>query len=186
MEHKIKRMALTDLTPADYNPREISDEALEGLTASIERFGLVQPIIYNERTGNVVGGHQRLQVLIATGKTHTKVVCVDLAEGEEKALNLALNNPETQGTFTGAVQSIIAELQVTLPDLTAELRLDLLADLEVPDVVGDTAKASGPEKAINYESQFAVAVLCKSERHQERVYKELTKLGYTDLKVVVV
>jgi len=61
---KIVKMKIADLNPAPYNPRKISNRAMTGLSASIVRFGLVQPVIWNEKTGNVVGGHQRLKVII--------------------------------------------------------------------------------------------------------------------------
>ena len=67
MHPQSKRMRLADLTPAEYNPRTISAEAMAGLSASMERFGLVQPIIWNRRTERVVGGHQRLKVLEGLG-----------------------------------------------------------------------------------------------------------------------
>ena len=57
----------------------------------MERFGAVQPIIWNERSGYVVGGHQRLKVLRRKKVQEVAVVVVDLDETEEKALNLALN-----------------------------------------------------------------------------------------------
>jgi hypothetical protein len=34
---------LKDLNPAEYNPRTISDENFAALSASIEKFGLVEP-----------------------------------------------------------------------------------------------------------------------------------------------
>lgn len=120
---KIKRMALAELTPADYNPRTISAAARKGLEHSIERFGMVQPIIYNSRTGNVVGGHRRLDILLDRGDTHSQIVVVDLPEDEEKALNLALNNPGIAGQFTADVAEIIQQLEHNLPDFVAELRL---------------------------------------------------------------
>ncbi len=43
-------MKTAELAPADYNPRKISEHAMKGLTASIEMFGLVQPVIFNRRT----------------------------------------------------------------------------------------------------------------------------------------
>jgi len=52
---RVERMTLDSLTPAPYNPREISDAALLGLRASIDRFGLVQPPIFNERTKRLDG-----------------------------------------------------------------------------------------------------------------------------------
>ncbi|HUU17756.1 MAG TPA: ParB N-terminal domain-containing protein [Sedimentisphaerales bacterium] len=36
---------MKELEPADYNPREIAAEALEGLSNSIRRFGCVEPIV---------------------------------------------------------------------------------------------------------------------------------------------
>ncbi len=134
----IETKSLRELAPAPYNPRQISPEALAGLRGSVERFGLVEPIVFNRRTGRVVGGHQRLKVLEAMGETQTQVVVVDLPEAEEKALNVALNSPSIAGEFTPELHALIAEIEAALPDLAAALRFDdlaaqmkhLLADLE--------------------------------------------------------
>lgn len=88
---KIEKKKLTELKPSPYNPRKISNEQLERLKGSIEKFDLVEPIIWNKKTGNVVGGHQRLKVLEDLGRTETEVVVVNFKLSEEKALNLALN-----------------------------------------------------------------------------------------------
>lgn len=119
---------ITDLLPAPYNPRVISDEALSGLQASVERFGLVEPIVWNERTGRVVGGHQRLKVLQQMGEAETQVVVVDLEEAEEKALNVALNNPAIAGDFTPELHKLLAEINEAMPELADELRFEELAD----------------------------------------------------------
>lgn len=55
------------LRPAAYNPRKISKEALKGLQASIERWGVVQDIVVNSRNRIVISGHQRLAALKAAG-----------------------------------------------------------------------------------------------------------------------
>ena len=60
-----------ELSPAKYNPRKISDEALGRLTKSLAELGNLQPITWNARTGNLVGGHQRLKCYQAMGKTET-------------------------------------------------------------------------------------------------------------------
>ena len=91
---KIKRVPITRLNPAAYNPRkdlQPGDPEYQKLARSMTKFGCVEPIIWNERTGNVVGGHQRLKVLIAAGETEMDVSVVNLPEEDEKALNLALN-----------------------------------------------------------------------------------------------
>ena len=91
---EIKKLSIDTLHPAKYNPRKElkpGDPEFEKLKRSIEEFGLVEPIILNKRTGNVVGGHQRLSVLKYLGYTETDCVIVDLDETKEKALNVALN-----------------------------------------------------------------------------------------------
>jgi DNA modification methylase len=90
----IRNVPLTRLKPAPYNPRvelKPGDPVFEQLKRSIETFGIVEPIIWNRRTGHVVGGHQRLEVLRHLGRTHAEVVVVDLVLAREKTLNLALN-----------------------------------------------------------------------------------------------
>ena len=91
---RLEEKKLSELNAATYNPRvtlEPGMEEFEKLKKSIEHFGDVEPIVWNERTGNVVGGHQRLQVLKFLGRETATVSVVDLGEKEEKLLNLALN-----------------------------------------------------------------------------------------------
>lgn len=87
----LRHLPLADLRPADYNPRTVSPEALGRLTKSLSEFGNLMPITFNVRTGNVVGGHQRLRCLLAMGTPATDVWCVDLSPEQEKAANLTLN-----------------------------------------------------------------------------------------------
>jgi DNA modification methylase len=91
---EIKRMAISDIRKAKYNPRkelQPGDPAYEKLNICMNEFGLVEPLVYNKRTRNLVGGHQRLSVLIAQGATDVYVSVVDLSRKKEKLLNLALN-----------------------------------------------------------------------------------------------
>ena len=91
---KIDRKKIEELNAAPYNPRKDltpNDEEYEKLRRSLQEFGYVEPIIWNERTGNVVGGHQRLKVLRQLGETELDCVIVNLSLEHEKALNVALN-----------------------------------------------------------------------------------------------
>ncbi len=145
---RLETRRVSDLVPAGYNPRRISDEALAGLGESIGRFGLVQPIIVNARTGHVVGGHQRLKILEAKGVEATDVVVVDVPEAEEKALNLALNSPRLSGEWTADALGLLEEVVGALPDLGASLRLlDLRGDLEklFPPEPGEIVEDPVPE-----------------------------------------
>ncbi len=85
----IEKKNVKDLLPADYNPRKDlkpGDPEYEKLKRSIEQFGYVEPVIWNEKTGRVVGGHQRLKVLTDMGITEVDVVVVDMDTEKEKAL----------------------------------------------------------------------------------------------------
>lgn len=91
---EIVKMKLSELNPAEYNPRKAlkpGDPAYEKLKASILSFGNVEPIVWNRSTGNVVGGHQRLRVLLDLGVTESEVSVVELSEVDERRLNIALN-----------------------------------------------------------------------------------------------
>jgi len=125
-EWPIEKMKVSDLKLADYNPRIITSSAREGLKNSIKKYGLVQNIVFNKRTGNVVGGHQRLKILQEENVQDVDVVVVDLPQEEEIALNVALNNPEIQGTFTEDAVKVLNDVSQTLQDSFKDLKLDEL------------------------------------------------------------
>lgn len=87
---------------APYNPRIMDKEAKKRLREGIRKHGLVSAITWNRRTGNLVGGHQRLEQLDALEKNsdYELTVCViDVDEREEAQLNVQLNNPSMQGDW---------------------------------------------------------------------------------------
>lgn len=91
---EIEKKRVEELKAAEYNPRKDlkpGDAEYEKLKRSIKEFGYVEPIIWNKRTGVVVGGHQRLKVMKDLGYEEVDCVIVDLDEKQEKALNVALN-----------------------------------------------------------------------------------------------
>lgn len=94
---KIERKLIKDLNRAAYNPRidlQPGDEEYEAISYSIEKYGLIEPIVWNQRTGNVISGHQRLTVLQNQGVQEVEVSVVDLDDTAEKQLNIALNKVE--------------------------------------------------------------------------------------------
>jgi len=87
---------------APYNPRIMDEKAKKRLKQNIAKHGLVAALTWNKRTGNLVGGHQRLEQLDALEKSkdYDLTVCVvDVDEREEAALNVQLNNPSMQGDW---------------------------------------------------------------------------------------
>jgi len=90
----IREIPIQDIRPAPYNPRKDlkpGDPEYEKLRQVMGHFDLVQPLVWNQRTGNLVGGHQRLKILKERGDLTVPVVVVDLDKTDEKALNIALN-----------------------------------------------------------------------------------------------
>ncbi len=90
----IQKIEINKINPAVYNPRvdlKPDDPEYKKLKNSIDTFGYVEPLVWNKKTGNLVGGHQRLKILIEQGFTEVEVSVVDLPLEKEKALNLALN-----------------------------------------------------------------------------------------------
>ena len=128
----IDMFRLDQLKPADYNPRMIAAEALEGLTNSIRRFGCVEPIVVNTRGRKniIVGGNQRYKALRSMGITECLCVTVDYNKTDEKLLNLTLNNPQIQGDFIKKILEYIEQLRQELPDDKDFLSLRI-AELQV-------------------------------------------------------
>jgi hypothetical protein len=87
----IENKKLSDLKPAPYNPRKSNEKQEAHLKASLEKFGVVEPIIFNKQTGFIVGGHFRVRELKKLGYKEIDCVIVDLNEQDEKELNIRLN-----------------------------------------------------------------------------------------------
>lgn len=92
---KIVEISVADLKPSAYNPRKWTDDAKAQLKESINRFGLVDPIICNsapERLNIVIGGHFRLTMAKEMGMQSVPVLYLNIPDLEkEKELNLRLN-----------------------------------------------------------------------------------------------
>ena len=77
----IQKIEISKLNPAKYNPRvelKPGDAEYEKLKRSIKEFGYVELIVWNEKTGNVISGHQRLNVLKDLGDKRIECIVVNL------------------------------------------------------------------------------------------------------------
>ena len=92
---KIVQVKTSELQPSLYNPRKWSEAATEQLKESIQRFGLIDPILVNgaeNRKNIVIGGHFRLKIAKDLGFSEVPVVYVDIPdEAKERELNIRLN-----------------------------------------------------------------------------------------------
>lgn len=91
-----------EIKNAPYNPRKISDSNLNLLKRNIKRVGLVETLVWNKLTGNLVSGHQRLSILDTLEKRDDydiTVAVVELDDKTEKEQNIFLNNHNAQGEW---------------------------------------------------------------------------------------
>jgi len=173
-EVRYERRALDELVAADYNPRTISGPAMNGLKRSLDRFGLVQPIVVNAKTSTIVGGHQRVRALLAQGEKEVQVALVELSPAEERALNVALNSPHIAGEFTDGLQSLLEQIRAESPQLMDDLRLDALLD-----DLNDTLPEPGDAGVDDIGETFAIIVECDSEAHQREMLETFEQEGLT-------
>jgi DNA modification methylase len=111
---------------APYNPRQMSEHDLDALRRSLRFFGTVEPIVVNQRSGHIVGGHMRIRAAEAEGIETLPVVYVDLDDPTERQLNIALN--KIRGTWDEAK---LADLLRELETLGADLDLTGFAEEEI-------------------------------------------------------
>ena len=89
-----KEYPLNSIIFSEYNPRQLTKDQHKDLKDSIERFGIVDPLIINthkDRENILIGGHQRLRIIKEMGYDKVPCVEVELSYDLEKELNIRLN-----------------------------------------------------------------------------------------------
>lgn len=132
---KVEYVDINVLKPSEYNPRCWDETAIKNLTESIEKYGLVDPIIVNdapERNNVVIGGHFRLKVTKDLGITKIPVVYITISDiNVEKDLNLRLN--KATGDWDWNLLKNFDEKILADVGFTSE-ELDNIFNIEVPEV----------------------------------------------------
>ena len=113
---------------APYNPRVISEENFALLKRNIKNVGLVETVVWNSLTGNIVSGHQRIKALDQLekrGDYDLTVARVELSEKQEKEQNIFMNNSNAQGDWDRDLMiQLIPEIDAKAAGLTdADLNL---------------------------------------------------------------
>lgn len=153
---------------AGYNPRvdlKPNDEGYKNLQRSIETFGYIEPIIWNERTGHVIGGHQRLKVLIAKGYSEIEVSRIDVSEEDEKLLNVALNKITGRWDMD-KLEDLLRDIQdsdgdILLTGFSQEEVDDMLREFEDTDFMDFFAERSQEPSHARQPSEKAGESACE-------------------------
>ncbi|MBX3315754.1 MAG: DNA modification methylase [Phycisphaeraceae bacterium] len=157
---RLERIAARRINPAPYNPRldlKPGDPDYEKLARSVDEFGLVEPLVWNRRTGNLVGGHQRFKILLARGVKEVDVSVVDLPIEREKALNIALN--KISGDWDER------KLGALLDELTATPDLDVLLTgfdmCEIDGLIANSRLELDPSREESFDIEEALRLAGK-------------------------
>ena len=133
-EMDIKQVGVGSLKASTYNPRKWDQSAIDGLTESVKRFGLVDPILVNgskDRKNIVIGGHFRLKVAKDLGFKEVPVVYLDIPdEAKERELNLRLN--KNQGDWDYELLAEFDESLLSDVGFDSE-ELDSIFDIDVDE-----------------------------------------------------
>jgi ParB-like chromosome segregation protein Spo0J len=157
---KIEKRLIKDLKPAEYNPRQSTQKQETKLKESLEKFGVVEPIIVNEnedRKNIIVGGHFRVRELKKLGYKEVDCVLVNLSVEDEKELNIRLNANTGEWDF----------------DILANQFNDFeLVEwgLEIPQVNLDENESEDKDLSDNLKSKYILEIECDSEAEQEILY----------------
>lgn len=135
----IQWVELSKMNPAPYNPRvdlQPGDPDYERIRMSLHEFGYLDPLIWNECTGNIVSGHQRYKILQADGeeKVQCNVVHIENLD-DERALNVALN--EANGDWE---QAALVALLKQIEEAKGTLSRTGFSDDELAQMIKDQEK----------------------------------------------
>jgi hypothetical protein len=156
---KTKVVRRSQLKGAPYNPRILDDEARAKLRNSLSTIGMVMPIVWNERSGNIVGGHQRLRELddIQGDSEYTLTIsAVDIDDKTEKELNIFLNNTYAQGDWD------LEKLKELLGDIDVDNTGFDMAD--VFQMFGEAPETEAYDDAV---SQIATSIQNLKDQYDE-------------------
>jgi DNA modification methylase len=171
---KVKEYDINQLISAEYNPRQLSQRQYQNLRNSIQRFGLVDPILINvnkDRKNIIIGGHQRVN--IAKVLEIKKVPCVelDLTLEQERELNIRLNQNTGDWDFDVLADNFDLDELMEFGFEEKDLKLDLFEveeegltdDDDIPEDVESVCKLGDLWKLGNHR------LLCGDSTKKENV-----------------
>ncbi|MBK6940912.1 MAG: ParB N-terminal domain-containing protein [Planctomycetes bacterium] len=154
---RVQKVPVSKIQPAPYNPRRSlrpEDPEYQRILRSLDEFGMVEPVIWNENTGNLVGGHQRFGILVAQGHTEVVASVVNLPLAKEKLLNIALNR--IAGRWDERKLADLLDEITKTPDFDVELTGFDLTDVEQL-LARVSADGKGPDEVFDPDAAFSDA-----------------------------
>ncbi len=144
-----QRVRRSMMAEAPYNPRVIDDHSRKLLKKSVKD-GLADAIVWNKRTGYIVGGHQRLGVLdeLEGNQDYAlDVLVIDVDEKKEREINIRLNNMNMTGAYsTDKLADLFINDGVSFAEAGfSALDVELMFDTPVADQILGIQREEEPE-----------------------------------------
>lgn len=198
MENKVKQsetkiLKRSEITPSDYNPRTITDEARKALKKNIKENGIIGGMVWNKQTGNLVSGHQKLSIADEINKYQDgndyeiKVEVVDVDLKKEKELNVFFNSKAVQGQMDyKKLAQIFPDIDASLAGLDGvdismiEVEIPTNIEIEVPtfEPQQDKVEKAMLEKSITQELDNSKVAPATSVHKMEQEMSEEEKIAH--------
>ena len=154
----IEKIEINKLKAATYNPRQISTKQYKDLKESINKFGLVDPIIVN-KCYTIIGGHQRYKICKDLDYKDIGCIILDLDKEQERELNIRLN--KNTGEFDMDI-------------LANEFDIDQLVDWGFKHIDLDV----NIDKIVDEDNSATITIKEDDEIKAQELYNNLKKQGY--------
>ena len=154
----IEKIEINKLKAATYNPRQISTKQYKDLKESINKFGLVDPIIVN-KCYTIIGGHQRYKICKDLDYKDIGCIILDLNKEQERELNIRLN--KNTGEFDMDI-------------LANEFDIDELVDWGFKHIDLDV----NIDKLVEQDNSATITIKEDDEIKAQELYNDLKKKGY--------
>jgi DNA modification methylase len=134
----VEMLAPRSLRPAQRNARTHSKKQIRQLADSMDRFGVINPIVVDDR-GRIVAGHARAEAANLLGLKHVPVIRLEhLNETEIRAYMLADNKLAEKAGWDREILAVeLGELQIALPEIGLELGITGFDPAEVDSIMAD-------------------------------------------------
>ncbi|MFP3835333.1 DNA methylase [Chryseobacterium sp. SIMBA_028] len=194
MQNKIKQsetiiLKRSEITPADYNPRTITDDARKALKKSIKENGIIGGMVWNKQTGNLVSGHQKLSIADEVNKYEAgndydiKVEVIDVDLKKEKELNIFFNSKAVQGEMD------YKKLAQIFPDIDAALSglddVDIsMIEVEMPNMQDIVIESFEPQESKRIDAEYEKSItqeLSNAVNHPETSISEMERKEVAEL-----
>lgn len=191
---EIQTIHRTQIKNAPYNPRVIDEEARKRLKKGLQKFGLVESLIWNKRNGFLVSGHQRISIMDELEKTQDyelTVSVVDLDEKSEMELNVQLNNTSMMGDYDIDLLTQMVQDGADIDNLGfSDADIDIIfGDSEISELFEDSNEAKEAKETLkdikknraeyaeqakkDNDASYYFMVVCETSEQREELFKKM-------------